>query len=366
MLESILKALSSLFGALFGGNKTTPTSGGNKPTTPTPTPNPNPSTIDTDPEEEEIAQDASEVTPDSIVVVTNEIDLEIIEEVENENAPQTETETEEDVFDEVVEDVDEVLDPESETTDDNSTIDTTGGDTTEEDPVTIGGESPDDTIEDETPPEDENLHEQRFLWCLDNGHGKLTSGKRSPVFDDGKTQFFEYEFNRDIVKRIIEKLDVLGIAYFNVVPQVDVGNILEERVNRANAKQSNLTKIYLSIHSNAAPAPSSKSWASPNINGIETWHYHGSSKGQRIAAVFQKHLLAQTGWKNRHLKSRAQGQFYVLRKTRMTAILTENGFYNNKKQATELMKDSIRQKIADAHIAAILEIEQKGITGLLG
>lgn len=350
MLESILKAISSLFSALFGGKSS---SGGNPPPKPTPTPNPEPSTNDVDPEEEEIAQDASEVTPDSVVVVTNEIDLVIIEEVENESAPQTDSEVEENVFDEVVDEVEDVFEEDTTETEEDSTI-------------TIGGESPDDPVEEETPPEDENKHEQRFLWCLDNGHGKLTKGKRSPVFDDGRTQFFEYEFNRDIVKRMIEKLDLMGIAYFNVVPKVNVGNSLEERVTRANNKQSHLTKIYVSIHSNAAPAPSSRSWASPNINGIETWHYHGSSKGQKIAAVFQKHLLAQTGWKNRHLKSKAQGQFYVLRKTRMTAVLTENGFYNNKKQAKELMKDSIRQKIADAHVAAILEIEQKGITGLIG
>ena len=45
----------------------------------------------------------------------------------------------------------------------------------------------------------------------------------------------------------------------------------------------------------------------------------------------------------------------------MTAILTENGFYNNQDQCLKLLKDSVRQKIADAHVAAILEIEENGI-----
>lgn len=30
---------------------------------------------------------------------------------------------------------------------------------------------------------------------IDNGHGRATAGKRSPVWPDGK-QLFEYEFNR--------------------------------------------------------------------------------------------------------------------------------------------------------------------------
>ena len=45
----------------------------------------------------------------------------------------------------------------------------------------------------------------------------------------------------------------------------------------------------------------------------------------------------------------------------MTAVLTENGFYNNKAQAAELVKDEVRQKIADAHIEAILEVERNGL-----
>ena len=200
---------------------------------------------------------------------------------------------------------------------------------------------------------------QRYLWCLDNGHGKLTAGKRSPVFDDGTTQFFEYEFNRAIVKLIIKQLAVLGVRYFEVVPEVEVGDILEERVKRANEKTDPLPKIFVSIHSNAAPAASPNDWCAPNIRGIETWHYHNSVKGEKIATIFQRHLIQKTGFVNRHLKSRPEGQFYVLRETKMPAILTENGFYNNKEEAAELMKKEVRQKIADAHVAAILEIEKK-------
>ena len=96
---------------------------------------------------------------------------------------------------------------------------------------------------------------QRYMWCLDNGHGKKTAGKNSPVFDDGETQFFEYEFNRDVVERIIEKLQEAGVAYADLMPDVEnIGNDLEERVKRANEWQTDLPKLFISIHSNAAPA----------------------------------------------------------------------------------------------------------------
>ena len=196
---------------------------------------------------------------------------------------------------------------------------------------------------------------QKYLWCLDNGHGRLQEGKRSPVFDDGETQLLEYEFNRDIVKRIIKELDFWGVAYYDVVPDVEfVGSFLEERVERANDKKSKLEKIYVSVHSNASSSNRS-GWG--KATGIETWYSAKSKKGKRVADVFQKHLIKELGWKDRGLKTTNERSLYVLRATKMTAILTENGFFNNKAQAAELMKDSVRQQISDAHVFAILELE---------
>lgn len=312
MLKALLEAISKFFASLFGGSSTTRTRN-----------------------EEEVViiesnpQDGSEIKPDTIVLEFDERD----ELNYDPNLPDTEFD--EDIFDEDKQEEDKKI-PVDPTIIKNPEVET------EVAPIA---------------PEKKG----RFLWCLDNGHGKKTAGKRSPIFDDGKTQLFEYEFNRDIVKRIIEKLEEEGVAYFNVVPEVNVGNFLEERVKRANEKKSDLPKIFVSVHSNAAPTPSSSSWGASSISGIETWFYHSSRKGKKIAYIFQRHLVEETGWFNRHVKSRPKSQFFVLRKTKMPAILTENGFLNNKQQALDLMKDRIRQKIAQAHVDAILEIERKGL-----
>ncbi|MEZ4984324.1 MAG: N-acetylmuramoyl-L-alanine amidase [Saprospiraceae bacterium] len=201
----------------------------------------------------------------------------------------------------------------------------------------------------------------RYLWCLDNGHGSKTAGKRSPLFDDGETRFFEYEFNRDIVRRIIKQLDKEGVRYFNVVPEVDTDNFLQGRVDRANKKRSDIPKLFVSVHANAGYTRTANDWTADSVSGIETWYFHGSKRGQKMASIFHKYLIEKTGFRNRHLKSQPEKQFFVLRKTMMTAILTENGFYNNKREALELMKDEVRQQIADAHVAAILEIEENGL-----
>lgn len=239
------------------------------------------------------------------------------------------------------------------------TTDTDTG-TGEDDIIDIIEDNDDDDVV--IVPDPEPTHKARFMWCLDNGHGENTPGKRSPEFEmDGITvQFFEYEFNRDIVGRIMGGLRERGVEFRNVVNEItDIS--LQDRCLRANRIHRNgqLPVIYVSVHSNAAqPAPGTN-WTS--ASGIETWHHKNSTNGKRIAGVFQKHLIQATGWRNRKLKTTALRNLYVLNKTAMPAILTENGFFNNKEEVKKLMRDDVRQAVADAHIAAILEIEKNGI-----
>ena len=55
------------------------------------------------------------------------------------------------------------------------------------------------------------------------------------------------------------------------------------------------------------------------------------------------------------------GQFYVLRATRMPAILTENGFYNNRFELPIMITDAFKDQVAEAHVQAILEVDRDGI-----
>jgi N-acetylmuramoyl-L-alanine amidase len=205
---------------------------------------------------------------------------------------------------------------------------------------------------------------KRYMWCLDNGHAKETPGKRSAPFEYNgiNIQFMEYEFNRDIVGRIIAKLREHDIEFFNVVPEERDDIRLSERVRRANNLPSRLPKLFVSDHSNAGPTRPGTQWVAPSISGIETWHYDRSTSGKKMAAIFQRELIEATGWKNRGLKTTKLRALYVLKYTSMPAILTESGFFNNRQEVEKLMEDDTRQAIADAHVAAILEIEKKGLS----
>lgn len=201
------------------------------------------------------------------------------------------------------------------------------------------------------------IHEQRFHWLLDNGHDIKQTGKRSVIFDDGKTQFLEWEFNYDIVKRISVLLDKACVANHILVPDADKQRVLltKGRIKRANEFKSNLPCIYLSIHSNAAPTGKS-GWS--NTTGIEVWHHANNLVAQKMAMIFLKELVGMLGWKDRGLKDHLIKRLAVLTRTNMLALLTETGFFTNKQQAADLMKDEVRQAIAVAHVKAILKIEK--------
>ena len=84
---------------------------------------------------------------------------------------------------------------------------------------------------------------------IDNGHGLMTAGKRSP---DG--QFREAFYNREIAKRVVADLVDRGYDAELLVPEDDDIS-LAERVRRVNAACFLLGKqnvILISIHVNAA------------------------------------------------------------------------------------------------------------------
>lgn len=343
-MKKFFEAIGNLFRTLFGG-------GSKSAPVPAPVPKPRPVVI-----KPEDAQDGADIKPDTVIMVVSEMEKVVIPPNEPDEAFVK------DIFEEAPTPPTTPPAPTSTTTTGGNSSATTPANTS---PASTGGSASTPTTTTTTtpvttPPKPAaTTPKSRYMWCLDNGHGKKTPGKRSPLFDDGKTRFFEYEFNRDIVQRIREALDKQKISYYITVPEVDIDDFLKGRVDRANNYKSDLPKIFVSVHANAAPAANSESW-SP-ASGIETWFFHGSKRSQKLASVFQKHLIEKTGFKNRNIKSQPTGQFYVLRNTNMPSVLTENGFYNNKIEAAELMKPEVRQKIADAHVAAILEIEKSGL-----
>ena len=111
---------------------------------------------------------------------------------------------------------------------------------------------------------------------IDNGHGLMTAGKRSP---DG--QFREAFYNREIAKRVVSDLRDRGLDAELLVPEDDDIS-LAERVRRINAACFLLGKrsvILVSIHVNAAGNGSK--WL--NATGWSVYTCKGQTESDKLA-----------------------------------------------------------------------------------
>lgn len=183
---------------------------------------------------------------------------------------------------------------------------------------------------------------------LDPGHGYNTIGKKSPIWDDG-TQLYEYEFNRDIVRRIYNSLKSLSIKSIIIVPEaIDIS--LSTRANRANNIYRQFPGSFLiSVHGNAGGG---KGW--------EVWTSKGDTKSDKIATIFcdvaKKYL---TAFKMRYDYTDGdpdkEARFTILTKTDCPAVLTENLFYDNEEECKYMLSEEGREIISKLHIEAIIK-----------
>jgi N-acetylmuramoyl-L-alanine amidase len=196
----------------------------------------------------------------------------------------------------------------------------------------------------------------KYLYILDSGHGGLdpstgkyvTSGKRSPKFNDGSVLYEGVE-NRRKVKAIMLAMKDAGLECIDIVDTwKDIS--LGERVNRANKLVEKRKCIYISIHSDAY----GKGWTSPS--GIGVYQFTNSQMSAPIAKIFRKNitnhfdgLALDRGIKN--------ASFYVLRWTNCPAVLIEYGFHTNKDEAKKMITDRWITMVSMSVVESCLEIE---------
>lgn len=205
------------------------------------------------------------------------------------------------------------------------------------------------------------ITDTKFVVLLDNGHAKSTKGKCSPLFEDG-SRFYEYEFARDVVRRISEKLQKENILFKIVTPEVEEDIPLTTRANRVNRycqKYGKNNCILISVHANASGDGSK--WMP--ARGWSVWTTKGKTKSDEYADIFYKEakkLLPLYGMTMRQDLADGdydfESNFTIIYKSNCPAILTENLFQDNKKDCEFLMSDKGRDVIADVHVNAIKQI----------
>jgi len=184
------------------------------------------------------------------------------------------------------------------------------------------------------------IQRNKFEVVIDPGHGGPDPGAI------GIGGIRETDVVLEVSKIIKNLLSEKGIKV-RLTRTNDVDLDLPPRVSIANKTDAD---IFVSIHANASRGKRR------DINGLETFYYRGW-KGRLLAKNIQKQILkVSPGSPDRGVK---QGRFYVIKNTRMPAVLVEIGFLTGRLDARRLEKDAHRKRLAYAIAKGILEYLSK-------
>jgi len=177
---------------------------------------------------------------------------------------------------------------------------------------------------------------------LDAGHGM--GNRTSKVYDPGaimgdiQEAVLNLKYAREVEELLKEKgYDVIQTRTDN---QTEVP--LGKRASIANDAGADL---FVSVHCNAS--------TSKNSRGVIVYHYPGSERGESAAKSVRKNLVKILDEEvedfDSSLGSIMEEAFYVLKHTKMPAILVETGFLTNETDRNYLLNNprTIARGIAD-------------------
>ncbi len=185
-----------------------------------------------------------------------------------------------------------------------------------------------------------NVKKNKFSVVIDPGHGGPDPGAI------GIGGIRETDVVLEVSKIVKKLLSEKGVKV-RLTRKNEVDLDLPQRVSFANNTDAD---IFVSIHANASRGKRR------DINGLETFYFRGW-RGRSLAKRIQKQILrVSPGSPDRGVK---QGRFYVIKKTKMPAVLVEIGFLTGRLDARRLEKSSHRKRIAYAITKGILEYLSK-------
>jgi N-acetylmuramoyl-L-alanine amidase len=211
------------------------------------------------------------------------------------------------------------------------------------------------------------------LVAIDPGHGGADTGAAGTlppgtqtglterIDPDGQTRLYEKDVTLDIAQRLNTYLRARGFPTLMTrtqdlaggdVPYTTEGADLQARVDIANNAGA---RVFVSVHENSLSAASS---------GTETYHFYYSSPGARaLALLVHEQVLSVLGLPDRGVRTAG---FYVLRHTRMPAILVEGAFLSNPGDAVLLADPNVRQRLAEAIGTGVVQYTDQGYDALYG
>ncbi|WP_199794875.1 N-acetylmuramoyl-L-alanine amidase family protein [Paenibacillus faecalis] len=170
---------------------------------------------------------------------------------------------------------------------------------------------------------------------IDPGHGGSDPGTTS--FTKKHEKHFALALSLKVQALLQQESDIEVI----MTRETDIYPTRSERVKLANDLKAD---VFVSIHGNSVPS-------APQVTGTETFYYQRASS-KELAKLIHKNLIKAIGLYDRGVKN---GNFQVIRETKMPAVLLEVGFLSNKSDEEAMMSETFQNKAAQAIVDGIKE-----------
>lgn len=198
---------------------------------------------------------------------------------------------------------------------------------------------------------DVKVQEERPCVVIDAGHGGADPGK---VSVDGS---LEKDINLQIALKLQKFLQMQDIDVI-LTRESDAGlydeNASNKKVqdmkNRVAIIEERQPELTVSIHQN--------SYHEEYVHGAQVFYYEGSEESKEIAERMQRVLAEQIDPDNAR-KAKANGSYYLLKKTSSPIVIVECGFLSNYEEAQKLSSEVYQEKTAWAIHLAIMNYLNK-------
>ena len=181
-----------------------------------------------------------------------------------------------------------------------------------------------------------NKKETAPLIVIDAGHGGFDLGAHSQT----------YEEKQICLKTAIYLRKYLEKEGYHVIMTRSRDEYLPLKKRAEIANQAKC-QILISIHCNSAKNTSAKGIEIFYTQKTEPWR---AKKSKQLAQSVLSSLLAQTGADSRGVK---EGNFCVIRETKMPSILIETGFLTNEDERKKLNNDFYLDTVAKSITAGV-------------
>lgn len=173
------------------------------------------------------------------------------------------------------------------------------------------------------------------LIVLDAGHGGKDQGTSA-----GKV--LEKEINLQMTEKLAKELRAAGAAVL-LTREDDTKVGLEARAEYANRNEA---ELFISLHCNYCEDDA-------GVRGLECYYRDGSSDGQALAESIVGEL---EGEEEIGCRGTRIGDFRVLNKTDMPAVLVEMGYLSNQGECRKLADEAYQDRLAKKLALGILAV----------